>query len=226
MKLTADQLQRAAGISDDAARLWLAPVNLAGAACNLTTAVRWAMWIAQCGHESASFTRLQESLNYTPEGLMATWPKRYTLELARAHGRSGTKPADQKAIANHVYGGRLGNRPGTDDGWAFIGRGVLQITGRDNYKACGDHLGVDLLRDPAMLANDRRMAAESTAWYWDVRHLNDAADIGDVEGATRVINGGTNGLEDRKRRYARALAALGADAGTELRRIGSLASSR
>lgn len=219
MKLTADQLARASGISEEAARLWIAPINLAGAACNLTTAARWAMWIAQCGHESAGFTRLVENLNYSPEGLLATWPKRYTPELAKEHGRTATKPANTKAIALHVYGDRLGNREGTDDGFAYIGRGLIQITGRDNYRACGIHMGLDLLHDPAMLGNDRRAAAESTAWYWDMRHLNQAADVGDVEGATRLINGGTHGLADRKARYSKAMSALGINVADHLRRI-------
>lgn len=219
MKLTQQQLSDAAGISTESARLWLAPVNAAGAAAALNSPSRWAMWIAQCGHESAGFTKLVESLNYTPEGLMATWPSRYSAELASLHGRTATKPADQKAIASHVYGGRLGNRPGTDDGSRYIGRGLIQITFRSNYRACGLHIDVDLEMQPEMLGNDRRIAAESTAWYWDARKVNQASDIGDVEGATRVINGGVNGLADRKKRYDKALRALGGSVAAELERI-------
>ena len=219
MRLTLSQLRDAVGMSEDSARLWLAPINHAGELAQLTTAARWSMFLAQCAHESAGFTRLVESLNYTPEGLMATWPKRYGAELASQHGRVGGKAADQKAIANHVYGGRLGNRPGTDDGWSYRGRGLIQTTGRDNYASCGRHIGVDLVGNPDLIGNDRRHAAESAVWYWDARHVNDAADIGDVEGATRVINGGVHGLADRKSRYAKALSALGANAATELSRI-------
>lgn len=225
MKLTADQLARAAGISEEAARLWIAPVNLAGAACNLTTAARWAMWIAQCGHESAGFTRLVESLNYSVDALLSKFGRHRISEAdARAFGREGTRPANQREIAARIYGGswgmeNLGNRPGTSDSFSYIGRGLIQITGRDNYAACGKHMGLDLLHDPAMLGNDRRAAAESTAWYWDMRHLNEAADVGDVEGATRLINGGTHGLADRKARYSKAMSALDINVADHLRRI-------
>lgn len=219
MKLAAQQLERAAGMQPESARLWLLPVNKAGEACALTTPARWAMWLAQCGHESGGFRQLRESLNYTPDGLMATWPGRYTPELARQHGRSATRSADQRAIALHVYGARLGNRPGTEDGWAYIGRGCIQVTGRENYLACGKHMGIDLAGIPELLAEDRMIAATSTAWFWDTRRLNALADRGDVEACTRAINGGTHGLEDRRRRYGIALTALGGDASAEVRRI-------
>lgn len=219
MKLTQDQLADAAGISTESARLWLAPVNAAGVAAVLNSPSRWAMWIAQCGHESGGFTRLVENLNYTPEGLMQTWPNRFSVELAQLMGRTATKAADQKAIANHVYGGRLGNRPGTDDGYRYRGRGLLQVTFRANYMACGKHIDVDIEMDPDILGTDRRIACESTAWYWDSRAINGHSDVGDVDGATKKINGGHHGLADRKKRYGRALSALGGSAADELARI-------
>lgn len=219
MKLTTDQLQRATGIRDEAARLWVVPINHAGELAQLKGPARWAMFLAQCGHESASFTRLVESLNYSPEGLMQTWPKRYSADLASLHGRTGTKAADQRAIANHVYNGRMGNKADSDDGWTFRGRGLIHVTGRDNYRECGRHIGVDLLATPDIIGNDRRHAAESAVWYWDTRNLNDYADRGDLRGCTKAINGGFNGLPDRERRYSMARAALGADVASELQRI-------
>ena len=221
MKLTIDQLERAAAMPAESARLWLVPINRAGEACALNTPKRWAMWLAQCGHECMSFTRMVESLNYTPKGLRATWPSRYTEQLARQHGRANGKPADQRAIANHVYNGRMGNRVGTDDGWKFRGRGSLMLTGADNYRACGDHLGLDLIQTPEMAGDDRFTAVLTSAWFWDTRKINERADTDDLDGATRLINGGLHGLQDRRHRYALALRAL--DAGKtmadELRRI-------
>jgi putative chitinase len=163
------------------------------------------MWIAQVGHESAGLTRLVESLNYTPDALMATWPTRYTRATAEAHGRTESKPADQKATAMHVYGDRLGNRQNTLDGWTYRGRGPIQVTGRANYRECGQAIGVDLESEPSLLEL-RSTGAASTAWYWRKHKLTGYN--GDVLAVTRRINGGTNGLEDRQRRYQRALSVL------------------
>ena len=204
--LTEQRLSDAMGITESAAGLWVAHVNSALSLCGCSTAEHVAMWIAQVGHESAGLTRLVESLNYTPDGLMATWPSRYTLELAREHGRTDIRPADQRAIANHVYGGRLGNRGGiTDDGFTYRGRGPIQVTGRANYRECGQVIGVDLESEPSLLEL-RSTGAASTAWYWRKHKLTGYN--GDVLAVTRRINGGTNGIEDRQRRYARALAVL------------------
>lgn len=203
--LTAQRLADAMSISEGAAALWVQHVNAALTLCGCTTVEHVSMWIAQVGHESAGLTRLVESLNYSPDGLIATWPSRYTPTLAREHGRVGDKPADQRAIANHVYGGRLGNRPGTDDGYTYRGRGILQVTGRANYRECGQAIGADLEQDPTQLEL-RSTGAASTAWYWRKHKLTGYG--GDVLSVTRKINGGTNGLDDRKRRYDKAIAVL------------------
>lgn len=185
--------------------MWLPHVHTALTLCKCSTAEHVAMWIAQVGHESANLSRMVESLNYSPEGLMATWPNRYGPSLARSHGRVGNRAADQKAIALNVYGGRLGNIPGTDDGWTFRGRGLVMVTGRANYRECGIAVGIDLERDPSALEL-RSTGAASTAWYWGKHRLTGYN--GDVLSVTRKINGGTNGLEDRQRRYGKALAVL------------------
>ncbi len=204
-ELTADRLADAMGINVGAAELWVQHVNTALALCGCTTAEHVAMWIAQVGHESNGLERMVESLNYSPDGLLRIWPARYSQELAQQHGRTATKPADQKAIAMHVYGGRLGNRPGTDDPFVFRGRGPLQVTGRANYRECGQEIGSDLERNPELLEL-RSTGAASTAWYWRKHKLTGYN--GDVLSVTRKINGGTNGLEDRVRRYKRAIGAL------------------
>ena len=208
MNLTAAQLARAAGIPLEQAGAWLPHINAAAWRANIVNAPRWAMWIAQLAHESGGFARLVESLDYTPDALIATWPRRYTRALAQQHGRMLGVPANQQAIAIHVYGDRMGNRPGTDDGWRYRGRGMIQITGRDNYRMCGNELGLPLLAQPDLLQEPEH-AAMSAAWFWAMRSLNAAADMRDVERATRSINGGINGLADRQRRYAIAADALG-----------------
>jgi putative chitinase len=203
--LTPERLADAMRIEIAAAGLWVTHVNSALSLCGCSTAEHVAMWIAQVGHESAGLTRLVESLNYTPDGLMATWPTRYTRATAQAHGRTESKPADQKAIAMHVYGDRLGNRQNTLDGWTYRGRGPIQVTGRANYRECGQAIGVDLESEPALLEL-RATGAASTAWYWRKHKLTGFG--GDVLSVTRRINGGTNGIDDRQRRYQRALSVL------------------
>ena len=102
-----------------------------------------------------------------------------------------------RAIASRVYAGRFGNgNEASGDGWMFRGRGLIQVTFRDNYRQCGDVLGCDLEGDPGLLA-EPLMAALSAGWYWNSRGLNALADDGNTEAITRRINGGTNGMEDR-----------------------------
>ena len=203
--MTEQRLADAMGITESAAGLWVAHVDSALSLCGCSTAEHVAMWIAQVGHESAGLTRLVESLNYTPDALMATWPTRYTRATANVHGRTESKPADQKAIAMHVYGDRLGNRQNTLDGWTYRGRGPIQVTGRANYRECGQAIGVDLESEPSLLEL-RSTGAASTAWYWRKHKLTGYN--GDVLAVTRRINGGTNGIDERQRRYARALSVL------------------
>ena len=216
MSLTARTLADAMRIGDQAAALWIDHVNAALIKCGCQTREQIAMWLAQVGHESAGLTRLVESLDYSAEALAATWPTRFTLASAALIGRTRESPANQRQIAERVYGGRLGNvNPG--DGWTYRGRGPIQVTGKDNYHECGEHIGVDLVAHPDLLEL-RSTGALSTAWYWQTRGI--AAMGGDVDRVTRAINGGTHGIDDRRVRYVRALSVLG---GGKLRRIGSVA---
>ncbi len=202
------RLALAADLSDEAVVAWAPAIAAVGTLAELNTAARWSMWLAQCGHESAGFTQLVESLNYTDDALVAMWPGRVSIDLAAKIGRTEYHKADQQAIACAVYGNRLGNRPNTLDPWHYRGRGLIQVTGRENYEHCGKFLGVDLLTAPEMLGQDRHLAAKSTAWYWRTREINKFADVRDVRGATKAINGGTNHLEDRNRRFIRAMSHL------------------
>lgn len=202
--ISASKLSRAMGIGDDAAALWIAHVNTALDLCGCKTPEHVSMWIAQVGHESANLTRLVESLNYSADGLVKTWPTRFTAESAARVGRTASKAADQEAIAEIVYGGRLGNVH-AGDGWRFRGRGPIQVTGRANYRECGQAIGADLEQEPSLLEL-RSTGAASTAWYWRKHRLTGLN--GDVLRVTRLINGGTHGLADRQSRYDKAMSVL------------------
>ena len=159
-------------------------------------------WLVQIGHESAHLNRLVENLNYSARGLMATWPKWFPdLETATKYARQPDK------IANYVYAGRMGNmEPGSGDGYRYRGRGLIQITGRTNYEACGKGIGQPLLSFPQKL-EDPIQAARSAAWYWRSRNLD--AVVGDIEADTKAVNGGLTGIEDRKALYTKAKEVLG-----------------
>jgi putative chitinase len=184
---------------------WLEPLLETFEKYEINTPKRQAAFIGQCGHESASFKILRENLNYSAKGLMATWPSRFsTLEEAQKIERNPEK------IANRVYGGRadLGNTE-DGDGWRFSGKGLIQLTGRNNFKNCGDALGIDLVGNPDLLL-DPRYAALSAGWFWNKRGLNALADNEDWNTITRRINGGTHGLQDRIDRTNKAMDILGA----------------
>ncbi len=158
----------------------------------ITTPLRVAHFMAQLCHESGGFRALVENLNYRPETLMAVFKKRVTsLEQAQALVNAG-----KDAIAEHIYGGRLGNvNPG--DGARFIGRGFIMVTGRTNYELCGNRIGQPLTERPELLEQPA-IAALASAAFWQMNNLNAAADQDDVNLVTRLINGGDNGLADRR----------------------------
>lgn len=184
----------------------LAPA-LSDAAGNfgIDTVRRLANWLGQLYVESGGFTRFEENLNYSAERLCAVWPIRFpTLAIAEpfAHNPSG--------LAEKVYWGRLGNvNPG--DGSRFIGRGLIQITGRDNYQRYGALVMEPLVRQPDLAATPV-IAAEIAGAYWSAHGLNESADIDNIEVITRAINGGLTGLQDRKAAVARAKSILGLQA--------------
>lgn len=210
--LSPQRLADAMGIGLASAELWVSHVNTALGMCGCTTVEHVAQWIAQIGHESSGMARLVESLNYTPEGLRATWPNRFDEATAQRLGRHESHAADQQEIAEIAYGGRLGNVH-AGDGHRFRGRGLVMVTGRANYRECGQAIGADLEQEPSLLEM-RGTAAASTAWYWRKHRLTGFN--GDVQIVTRKINGGLNGLADRQARYDKAIAVLG---GGELVRL-------
>ena len=177
---------------------WLDPINQALKKYALDSNRRIAAFIGQCQHESGNFKFVKENLNYSAESLMKTWPSRFPdLDTANQYAHN------QEKIANKVYAGRMGNTE-DGDGFKYIGRGVIQITGKDNYKNCGEALGLDLLDNPDLISEPTG-AVLSAGWFWNKHGLNGFADRNDCRGATVRINGGTIGLEEREEIYKEAL---------------------
>lgn len=199
--MDARTLAAAANIDGALAMKWADPLTRAMDMFAILTPKRQAHFIAQVGHESGSFARLVENLNYSAEGLLKTWPARFDKASASAAARS------PEQIANIVYGGRMGN-VNAGDGWKYRGRGLIQLTGRENYRQAANALGLELLVHPELLERPGE-AAIVAAWYWADRGLNTLADAGKLEAITRKINGGVNGLVDRQERYLLAAKVLG-----------------
>ena len=169
----------------------------------ITTVERVAAFLAQCGHESVDFTVLQENLNYSAKGLSLTWPKRFLSEAdAQPYHRNPEK------IANKVYASRMGNGDeASGDGWRYRGRGAIQLTGRDNYTAFAKSIDKSLDETVEYLET-LPGAIESAAWFWKKNNLNALADARDIVTSTRRINGGTIGLDDRRRHFEHNLEVL------------------
>lgn len=166
---------------------------------DITTPTRVAAFLAQCAHESNQFNVLKENLNYRWESLRRVFPKYFpTDELAKQYA---SKPNKQEAIANRVYANRMGNGPeSSGDGWRYCGRGLIQLTGKNNYQAFADSIEMDISEVVDYLGTFEG-AVQSACWFWDKNNLNEYADAGDIVTMTKRINGGTNGLEDRKHHY-------------------------
>ena len=197
--MTNDQLT-ALGIEDK----WLDPLNATFDKYDISTPKRQAGFIGQCQHESNNFRTLEENLHYSAAGLMRVWPSRFTSDVvAQAYANNPEK------IANKVYAGRMGNGDEeSGDGWAYHGRGLIQLTGRDNYNACGTSLGFAYITNPELLVQPRH-AALTAGWFWNKKGLNDLADIADYTTMTKRINGGTLGLDDRIAKIQKAKEILG-----------------
>ncbi|EDY4012691.1 glycoside hydrolase family 19 protein [Salmonella enterica] len=162
------QFQQAAGISAGISARWYPHITAAMSEFGITAPLDQAMFIAQTGHESAGFTVLRESFNYSVEALKKTFGKRLTPYQCEMLGRIDDRQvAHQPQIANLVYGGRMGNKD-AGDGWKYRGRGLLQITGRENYARCGAALKLDLISTPELLTQEKH-AARSAAWFFTLR---------------------------------------------------------
>ena len=184
---------------------WVGPLNETFAKFGLVNVDEQAAFIGQCSHECNHFKTLEENLNYRAETLHQLWPQRFpTMEVANAYAHQPSR------IANKVYGGRMGNRDEqSGDGFRFHGRGLIQLTGHDSYYHCGQALGVDLVANPDLVATPK-YAALSAGWFWSTHNLNAAAAAEDWVKVTKIINGGTFGLDERVALTKHAIAVLSA----------------
>jgi len=181
---------------------WLEPLNAAFEKYDINTPKRQAAFIGQCSVESNNFKTLEEDLNYSAEGLMKTWPSRFPdMDTAEKYAHNPQK------IASKVYAGRMGNTTPEEAGM-YIGRGLFQLTGKDNYRNCGQALGIDLLANPELLATPNG-AALSAGWFFNKHGLNQLADIRDFVLMSKRINGGDLGLSQRIAKINHAITVLG-----------------
>jgi putative chitinase len=182
---------------------WAEPLNETFARFNISTPIQQGAFIGQCGHECANFKVLKENLNYRAATLMKLWPKRFpTLEIANQYAGQPSK------IANKVYCDRMGNRDeASGDGWRFRGRGAIQLTGSSAYYNAGKALGVDFWADPDLVATPK-YAALTAGWFWSTHKCNEAAQAQEWGRLTKIINGGTIGLQDRIKHTLEAIQVL------------------
>lgn len=171
---------------------------------DINTPARVAHFIAQCAHESGNFVFIQENLNYRAASLRSLFRKYFpTDELAREYERKPEK------IANRIYANRMGNGDeASGDGWRYRGRGLIQLTGKDNYTFFAGSLGIPVEEAADYLATFEG-AAQSACFFWETNNLNRFADVNDTRGLTRAINGGFIGLEDRIKHTNHALHVMG-----------------
>lgn len=186
------------------ASYWVNALNQLLPDYEINTPKRIAAFIAQCAHESGGFKFLSENLNYRAESLMKTFPKYFhTKELANEYARKPQK------IANRVYANRMGNGDEkSGDGFKYRGRGLIQLTGKDNYTWFAASLEISV-EEASEYLETFEGAAQSACWFWEINNLNKEADAGDIKAMTRKINGGFIGLDDRIKHYKHALHVLG-----------------
>jgi putative chitinase len=181
---------------------WEEPLQATFDKYEINNVRRQSAFLGQCAHESGNFKTLQENLNYSAEGLMKTWPSRFpNLEYASQYARNPAK------IAGKVYNGRLGNTS-EEEAAKYLGRGLIQLTVKENYERCGSAISADLINEPTLLV-EPHYAALSAGWFWNKKGLNELADQQEHGQLTKRINGGTLGLDDRIAKTTKALTALG-----------------
>jgi putative chitinase len=178
---------------------FLEPLNKTMEHFQINTPQRIAMFLAQIGHESGGLKFVEENLNYRADRLPVVFPKYFRDVDPNLYGRNPEK------IANRVYGNRMGNGPeSSGDGWRYRGRGLIQLTGHDNYARFAADMGMSV-EDAVEYLKTPEGAAMSAGWFWGKNNLNVSADAGDIVANTKRINGGTIGLADRQAHYEEAL---------------------
>ena len=207
MQITQQQLSACIG-NNPYLEQWTDALNKILPDYDIDTPQRVAAFIAQSAHESGNFTALHENLNYRAETLRKVFPKYFpTDEIAQQYA---SQPNKAELIANRVYANRMGNGDeASGDGFRHCGRGLIQLTCKSNYQAFAESIETPVEQIPEFLATFEG-AIQSACWFWESNNLNQYADSGDIVTMTKRINGGTIGLEDRKKHYAHALDVFGA----------------
>jgi putative chitinase len=187
---------------------WCTALNKLLPDYGIDTPQRVAAFLAQCAHESGGFVFLKENLNYRAASLRKIFPKYFsTDQIAEQYAGSPKKAED---IANRIYANRMGNGPEeSGDGFRYCGRGLIQLTGKNNYEAFADSIETPVEEIPAYLETFEG-AVQSACWFWETNNLNRFADTNDILTMTKRINGGTIGLTDRINHYQHALEVFGA----------------
>jgi putative chitinase len=182
---------------------WFAPLNQALKDFEINTTLRIAHFMAQCSHESGDFNYTVENLNYDSNGLLKIFPYYFkSVSGATLYAHNPEK------IANYVYANRLGNGDvNSGDGWKYRGRGILQITGRRRYDQIGKQLSMDFITHPELVETPE-FACKTAGLYWKNNNINHYADLNNILGCTLAVNGGYNGLDDRKNRFNAIIALL------------------
>ena len=180
---------------------WVGALNDTCQEFAIDSPFRIAGFLSNTAHESGGFKYVKENLNYSAASLMRVWPSQFpTVEIAQRYAMQPEK------IANRAYANRMGNRDeASGDGSKFLGRGLIQLTGKNNYVAYSLACNNEALQKPEIVELPK-YAAESAGWFWDVNRLNTLADAQDVGGMCRRINGGYNGLDDRQMKYSQIMA--------------------
>ena len=199
MQLTQEQLQQIIP-KNKYVNQWYQALEQLLPQYEIDTINRIAAFLAQCAHESGGFVYIKENLNYRWQSLRKTFPKYFATDaLAQEYEKQPEK------IANRVYANRMGNgSEESGDGWLFCGRGLIQLTGRDNYTRFGNSLGMTA-EEVSIYMETFEGATHSACWFWQTNNLNKWADCSDMITLTKRINGGTNGLEDRCKYYTNIL---------------------
>lgn len=203
MELSRQQLIDCTGCSVSDADKYLVFIFSTCKRFEINTKFRMAAFFAQIGHESLNLSVVSENLNYKAESLVRVWPKHFpNIQIANQYARQPEK------IANRAYANRMGNGDeASGDGWRYRGRGFIQLTGKNNYIELTEHFKHDFVTNPNDVT-EPIWCTLSAGYFWSKNSLNELADRQDFERITRRINGGVHGLEDRQRRYNKALLAL------------------
>lgn len=204
MQITREQLQSCIG-KNPYLDYWVHALNEILLEYEIDTPQRVAAFIAQTAHESGNYVFLKENLNYKAASLRRVFPKYFpTDELAAQYANKG------EMIANRVYANRMGNGDeASGDGYRYCGRGLIQLTGKNNYQNFADSIETPVEEVSDYLGTFEG-AVQSGCWFWETNNLNKWADAGDIKTMTKIINGGYIGLEDRIKHYEHALHVFGA----------------